>query len=127
MNEYDIVIIGGGAAGMSAALVLSRARRTVLVADSGSPRNAPAAHMQGFLSRDGLAPTALLAAGRDEVTGYGGQFVSGTVTGVAASPGPRFEVELAAGGPGICTAAAGRYRAARRDPRHPGAARAVGP
>ena len=98
MNEYDVVIIGGGAAGLSAALVLSRARRTVLVVDSGSPRNAPAAHMQGFLSRDGLAPAALLAAGRDEITGYGGQLLSGTVTGVAAGPGPRFEVRLAAGG-----------------------------
>jgi thioredoxin reductase len=98
MSEYDVVIIGGGAAGLSAALVLSRARRTVLVMDSGSPRNAPAAHMQGFLSRDGLAPAALLAAGRDEVASYGGRVLSGAVTGVAAGPGPRFEVRLAAGG-----------------------------
>ena len=60
MNEYDVVIIGGGAAGLSAALVLSRARRTVLVVDSGQPRNAPAAHMHGFLSRDGMVPGHLL-------------------------------------------------------------------
>jgi len=97
MNEYDVVIIGGGAAGLSAALVLSRARRQVLVVDSGSPRNAPAAHMQGFLSRDGLAPTALLAAGRGEVAGYGGQFVAGTVTSVTAGADSRFQVQLAAG------------------------------
>ena len=60
MNRYDVVIIGGGAAGLSAALVLSRARRRVLVVDAGSPRNAPAAHMQGFLSRDGMPPSDLL-------------------------------------------------------------------
>ena len=72
MNDYDVVIIGGGAAGLSAALVLARARRRVLVVDAGSPRNAPAAHMHGFLSRDGMPPGDLLAAGRDEVRGYGG-------------------------------------------------------
>ena len=56
MSEFDVVVIGGSAAGLSAALVLSRARRNVLVVDSGAPRNAPAAHMHGFLSRDGLPP-----------------------------------------------------------------------
>ncbi|HXR42602.1 MAG TPA: FAD-dependent oxidoreductase, partial [Acidothermaceae bacterium] len=56
MNSYDLVVVGGGAAGLSAALVLSRARRRVLVVDSGRPRNAPAAHMHGYLSRDGLPP-----------------------------------------------------------------------
>lgn len=82
MNEHDVVIVGGGAAGLSAALVLSRARRTVLVIDSGAPRNAPASHMHGFLSRDGMPPAELLAAGRAEVTGYGGRVVTGTVTDV---------------------------------------------
>ena len=68
---HDVVVIGGGAAGLSAALVLGRARRRVAVVDAGAPRNAPAAHMQGFLSRDGMSPADLLAAGRAEVTGYG--------------------------------------------------------
>jgi thioredoxin reductase len=68
---YDVVVVGGGAAGLSAALVLGRARRRVAVVDAGAPRNAPAAHMQGFLSRDGMPPRDLLAAGRAEVTGYG--------------------------------------------------------
>jgi thioredoxin reductase len=80
MTQYDVAVIGGGAAGLSAALVLSRARRKVLVVDAGTPRNAPAAHMHGYLSRDGLPPGELLALGRDEVTGYGGEIVAGTVT-----------------------------------------------
>jgi thioredoxin reductase len=80
MSDYDVVVIGGGAAGLSAALVLSRARRTVLVVDAGTPRNAPAAHLHGYLSRDGLPPSELLAFGRQEVTGYGGHVVDGAVT-----------------------------------------------
>jgi hypothetical protein len=62
MNEatYDVGIVGGGAAGLSAALVLGRARRRVVVVDSGAPRNAPAAHMHGFVSRDGMPPHELL-------------------------------------------------------------------
>jgi len=82
MNQHDVVIIGGGAAGLSAALVLSRARRTVLVVDAGIPRNAPATHLHGYLSRDGIPPADLLAAGRNEVTGYGGEITDGTVTDV---------------------------------------------
>ncbi|MBS1674260.1 MAG: NAD(P)/FAD-dependent oxidoreductase [Actinobacteria bacterium] len=80
MNEYDVLVIGGGAAGLSAALVLSRARRRVAVVDNGRPRNAPASHMHGFLSRDGTAPAGLLSKGRDEVIGYGGDIISGAVT-----------------------------------------------
>jgi thioredoxin reductase len=82
MSNFDVVVIGGGAAGLSGALVLSRARRKLLVVDSGSPRNAPAAHMHGFLSRDGLPPSELLEAGRDEVNGYGGEVRTSAVTDV---------------------------------------------
>jgi thioredoxin reductase len=98
MNEHDVVIVGGGAAGLSAALVLSRARRRVAVVDAGRPRNAPAAHMHGFLGSDGLPPGDLLAAGRDEAAGYGAVLIPGTVTDVArvSSPGhhPRFDVRI---------------------------------
>ena len=86
MNEFDVVVVGGGAAGLSAALVLTRARRTVAVVDSGRPRNAPASHMQGFLGSDGLPPTELLAAGRSEVTGYGGHLLSGIVASITECP-----------------------------------------
>ncbi|MFN8082063.1 MAG: NAD(P)/FAD-dependent oxidoreductase [Kineosporiaceae bacterium] len=83
MNECDVVVIGGGAAGLSAALVLTRARRRVTVVDAGRPRNAPAAHMQGFLGSDGMPPSELVAAARAEVAGYGGRFVAATARGIA--------------------------------------------
>lgn len=78
-QTYDVVVVGGGAAGLSAALVLGRARRRVAVVDAGAPRNAPAAHMQGFLSRDGMPPADLLAAGSTEVSGYGVELISDQV------------------------------------------------
>lgn len=106
-GSYDVVIVGGGAAGLSAALVLGRTRRRIAVVDASQPRNAPAAHMQGFLGSDGLPPAELLARGRAEVAGYGVDQISGTVaditqsgTTTAASPistGPRFTVTLTDG------------------------------
>lgn len=103
MNEYDVLIVGGGAAGLSAALVLARARRSVVVIDAGIPRNAPAAHMHGFLGSDGLPPATLLAAGRREITGYGASVTTGTVSSIAPSADlpdarrPGFEITLASG------------------------------
>lgn len=70
-GSYEVVVVGGGAAGLSAALVLGRARRRTLVVDAGEPRNAPAAHMQGYLSRDGMPPAEFLAVGREEIARYG--------------------------------------------------------
>src|ERR1700693_4338300 len=92
-DAYDVVVVGGGAAGLSAALVLGRARRRVAVIDSGAPRNAPAAHMQGFLSRDGMSPADFLAEGRTEVTGYRVELVNDQVLGIE----PGFAVRLAGG------------------------------
>ncbi|MDQ0120998.1 thioredoxin reductase [Pseudarthrobacter defluvii] len=97
MNEYDVVIVGGGAAGLSAALVLTRARRKVLVIDAGAPRNAPAKHMHGFLSRDGLPPEQLLSLGRDEVEGYGGKILEGVVTDLVTAGNSGFWVLLSDG------------------------------
>ena len=97
MDEtYDVVVIGGGAAGLSGALALGRARRSVAVVDEGTPRNAPAHEMHNYLGRDGTPPADLLAAGRAEVAGYGGVLVQDTVTGVGGSVGA-FTVETAAG------------------------------
>jgi thioredoxin reductase len=92
-QRYDVVVIGGGAAGLSAALVLGRARRRVAVIDAGSPRNAPAAQMHGFLSRDGMPPRELLATGRAEVARYGVAVVEDAVVGID----PGFVVRLAGG------------------------------
>ncbi|MGO4616353.1 FAD-binding protein [Nocardia sp. 2YAB30] len=84
-ERYDVVVVGGGAAGLSAALVLARARRRVAVVRGGGPRNAPAEHMHGFLSRDGMPPASLLSAGADEVAVYGADLINDVVTG--AGPG----------------------------------------
>jgi len=94
MESYEVVIVGGGAAGLSAGLVLARARRTVAVIDGGQPRNGPAARMQGFLSRDGLPPGELLELGWREVSGYGGDRIDGVVTSVRATGTAGFGVEL---------------------------------
>jgi thioredoxin reductase len=78
-RHYDVVVVGGGAAGLSGALTLGRARRSVLVIDARHPRNAPAAQVHTYLAREGIAPEQLLAVGRTEVTGYGGEIVEGAV------------------------------------------------
>ncbi|WP_327073716.1 FAD-dependent oxidoreductase [Kitasatospora purpeofusca] len=97
---YDVVVVGGGAAGLSAALVLARARRRVAVVDAGEPRNAPAAHLRGFLTRDGMPPGELLAAGRAELRGYGVDLLDGRVDRIVPVPGtgaPAFDVHPAEG------------------------------
>ncbi|MFJ6416558.1 NAD(P)/FAD-dependent oxidoreductase [Paeniglutamicibacter sp. NPDC091659] len=73
---YDVAIIGGGAAGLSAAQALGRARRSVVVIDAGEPRNAPAAAMHNFLSRDGMNPLELLEVGRAELVKYGVEVIN---------------------------------------------------
>ncbi|WLW56786.1 NAD(P)/FAD-dependent oxidoreductase [Streptomyces sp. YU58] len=92
-DSYEVVVVGGGAAGLSAALVLGRARRRTLVVDAGEPRNAPAAHMQGYLSRDGMSPADFLAVGREEIARYGVELVRDRVVDVTEG----FAVELAGG------------------------------
>ncbi|MBT2389746.1 NAD(P)/FAD-dependent oxidoreductase [Streptomyces sp. ISL-1] len=94
--DVDVVIVGGGVAGLSGALTLARSRRSVLVVDSGEPRNAPASGVHGFLSRDGVAPRELLRAGSEEVTGYGGRIVPDRAV-AARRDGERFIVDTAGG------------------------------
>ncbi|MFC9356183.1 NAD(P)/FAD-dependent oxidoreductase [Rhodococcus sp. NPDC057014] len=96
-DSYDVVVIGGGAAGLGGALTLSRARRSVLVIDAGEPRNAPAGHIHNYLGREGTPPAELLAIGREEVAGYGGEIVTGTVTSAEKVGDGEFRVTLADG------------------------------
>jgi thioredoxin reductase len=86
-EHHDVVVVGGGAAGLTGALTLARARRSVLVADAGEPRNRPASGVHGFLTRDGLPPAELVALGRAEVERYGGTVVDGRVAALAGSAG----------------------------------------
>jgi thioredoxin reductase len=86
-NEWDAVVIGGGAAGLSAAQMLGRARRRTLVIDGGAPRNRFAAHMHGVLGHDGLDPAELLARGRCEAEAYGVVVTVDAVTAVAETAG----------------------------------------
>ena len=97
-EQYDVVVIGGGPAGLSGALALSRARRSVLVVDSGAPRNAPAGHVHNYLGREGVPPGELLATGRAEVASYGARFRDGEVLTADAVP-DGFRLQLADGGP----------------------------
>jgi thioredoxin reductase len=96
-TALDVIVVGGGLAGLAGALTLSRARRSVLVVDAGHPRNAPAAHSHGYLTRDGTSPLELLATGRAEVARYGSRVVTGTVTSLAWLPAGGFVVTLSDG------------------------------
>jgi thioredoxin reductase len=94
MDEiYDVVVVGGGAAGLSGAVALARSCRSVLVIDADDPRNAPADHVHNFLTRDGTPPAEIYAAGRDEVTRYGGRVRTGRVSALSRD-GERFRVEI---------------------------------
>ncbi|MEU0072918.1 NAD(P)/FAD-dependent oxidoreductase [Streptomyces sp. NPDC006332] len=101
-GTVDAVVIGGGAAGLNGALILARSRRSVVVIDSGSPRNAPAEAVHGLIALDGTPPPEILRRGREQVRQYGGRVVFGKV--VSAEPAApsadgdlRFTVTLADG------------------------------
>jgi thioredoxin reductase len=91
---YDVIIVGGGPAGLSAALVLGRCRRSVLLCDGGNYRNDAAPAMHGFLSRDGVAPGELRRIGREQLEPYGVE-IRETLVLDARQEGNHFEVTLA--------------------------------
>ena len=95
-HSYEVAIVGGGAAGLSAAVVLGRSLRRVVVVDAGQPRNAPAEHMHNFLSRDGTPPAELLALGRAEAERYAVEIVSGRVA-AAVRTAAGYDLSLASG------------------------------
>ncbi|MCN0153859.1 NAD(P)/FAD-dependent oxidoreductase [Salinispora arenicola] len=95
-NGYDVVVAGGGAAGLNGAMMLARSRRSVVVIDAGAPRNAPAKGVHGLLGREDMPPAELLERGRAEVRGYGGHVVTGEIA-TSARDGDGFVVTLADG------------------------------
>lgn len=96
-RHCDVAVVGGSAAGLAAAVALARQRRSVVVVDDGTPRNAPAAYMHGYLGADGAPPSELIGRGRDEVRGYGGEILTGRVRTVECRADGRFRVEVGGG------------------------------
>jgi thioredoxin reductase len=80
MSRHDVIIVGAGPAGLSAALNLGRARRRVVVCDAGRPRNAASRHAHGYLTRDGIPPREILRIGRTEAAAYGVEFIEQEVS-----------------------------------------------
>lgn len=98
MEHYDVIVVGGGGAGLSAALLLGRSRRTVLVCDAGRPRNWASDALHGYLSRDGIPPTQLLATAREELARYPSIALIGDTVVDISRKAERFEVALANNG-----------------------------
>jgi len=96
-NVYDVVIAGGGPAGLNAALMLGRVRRRVLLADSGQPRNAASAAVHGLFARDGDDPARLRRIAREQLAAYPSARLVDTAVESAARAGDGFEVTLAGG------------------------------
>ncbi|MGQ4270959.1 NAD(P)/FAD-dependent oxidoreductase [Nocardiopsis changdeensis] len=95
--DYDVVVIGGGAAGLSGAVALARSRRSVAVVDAGEPRNSPAEGVHVLLGREGVSPRELVARGREELRSYGGVVVEGEVVGASRGDDGLFAVALGDG------------------------------
>ena len=97
MDRYDVVVVGGGAAGLSGAVALARSRRSVLVVDAGEPRNAPADGVHNLLGQEGRPPAQLLEAGREELHRYGGAVRTATAAAARRLADGSFAVELGDG------------------------------
>ncbi|HEX9369083.1 MAG TPA: NAD(P)/FAD-dependent oxidoreductase [Vicinamibacterales bacterium] len=94
---YDVIVVGAGPAGLSAALMLGRSRRRVLVCDTGTPRNAAARTIHGLLSRDGIAPLELLRIAREQLRPYDTVELRDVEVTAAECRDARFRVTLAGG------------------------------
>jgi len=95
MDEYEVMVIGGGPAGLSAALVLGRCCRRVLVCDEGQPRNRASKALHGFLTRDGIAPSEFLQLARQQLQRYENvQLLDRAVTDITRQSKSLFRVVL---------------------------------
>ncbi len=102
MNSRDAVIVGAGPAGLSAALILGRCRRNVLVCDTGQYRNVASHALHGFLTRDGIPPMELLEIGREQLKRYETVEQRNIEILAAKRSGSRFELQLADGSVVFC-------------------------
>ena len=97
-RKYDVIIVGAGPAGLSAALMLGRCRRSVVVFDNGKPRNARSRALHGYLTRDGIAPADFLRLARDELVKYPSvRLRDQEVAAAECRPGDGFVVTLESG------------------------------
>jgi len=97
MEKFDVAIIGGGPAGLNAALVLGRARKKVLVLDEGQPRNAVTRETHGFLTRDGISPSEFRRIAKEEISAYPAvSFISDTAVSLVGADGD-FQITTAQG------------------------------
>jgi thioredoxin reductase len=98
VSLYDVIIVGAGPAGLSAALILGRCRRTVLVCDSGQPRNAASRALHGYLTRDGVDPREFRTIGGEELKCYDTvELRNVAATDAQCEPSGQFQVTLANG------------------------------
>src|SRR6186997_2799566 len=97
MDRFDAVIVGGGPAGLSAALILGRCRRRVLVCDTGRPRNAVSHALHGFLGHDGIDPAELRRRGREQLLRYDTVEIRDVAVTDVVSRDGRFEITLETG------------------------------
>jgi len=98
-TEYDVIVVGGGAAGASGAKIAARMRRRVLVVDAGAPRNGPADGVHNYLYAEGVAPLALRERALGEMEAYGVDVLAGSAVAARVLPGsapgtPRFSVDV---------------------------------
>ncbi|UYQ76107.1 NAD(P)/FAD-dependent oxidoreductase [Glutamicibacter sp. JL.03c] len=94
MEHFEVIIVGGGSAGLAASVALARSRRNVLVIDEGRPRNAPAQHAHNVLGQEGISPLQLLERGRAEAENYGAKIVAGAVDSLTGSLEQGFTVNV---------------------------------
>src|SRR4051812_8245471 len=96
MLAFDVAIVGGGPAGLTAAVWLARYQHSVVLVDSGDPRNWETRSINGYLGLPNIRPAELRESGRDEARKYDATLVDGTVDTVVASP-EGFRLTLAGG------------------------------
>ncbi|MGL4172673.1 MAG: FAD-dependent oxidoreductase [Actinomycetota bacterium] len=96
-RHCDVAIVGGSAAGLAAALQISRQRRSVIVIDAGEPRNAPADHMHGYLGREGISPAKMAEITQEEVRSYGVEILGGDVVDISRTDDNSFRATLTGG------------------------------